>query len=347
MKLASIRPTLENEWGIHLAQDAELLPREYRRNFDLALDAQPTLVTTANSGIPGWLASYVDPEVIRILQTPNKGAEILGEEKSGDWTTETATFMVVENTGEVAPYGDWDNNGHSDANVDWVNRQSYLFQTVIQYGDLQVDRAGLARLNWVGELQTSAAATLAKFQDYTYHFGVAGLANYGILNEPSLPAALTPSTKAAGGTRWVNNGVVVATANEIYSDIQGMVLDLVTRTSGIIQKSDALKLVMAPQSDVALMQTNQFGINVLDLLQKNFPNLTVVTDPRYATASGNVVQLWAERFNGTKSATCAFNEKLRDHQIVRMLSSYAQKKTSGTWGVVVKAPIAVSQMLGV
>lgn len=347
MKLASIRPTLENEWGIHLAQDAELLPREYRRNFDLALDAQPTLVTTANSGIPGWLASYVDPEVIRILQTPNKGAEILGEEKSGDWTTETATFMVVENTGEVAPYGDWNNNGHSDANVDWVNRQSYLFQTVIQYGDLQVDRAGLARLNWVGELQTSAAATLAKFQDYTYHFGVAGLANYGILNEPSLPAALTPSTKAAGGTRWVNNGVVVATANEIYSDIQGIVLDLVTRTSGIIQKSDALKLVMAPQSDVALMQTNQFGINVLDLLQKNFPALTVVTDPRYATASGNVVQLWAERFNGTKSATCAFNEKLRDHQIVRMLSSYAQKKTSGTWGVVVKAPIAVSQMLGV
>jgi len=347
MKLASIRPTLENEWGIHLAQDAELLPREYRRNFDVALDAQPTLVTTANSGIPGWLASYVDPEVIRILQTPNKGAEILGEEKSGDWTTETATFMVVENTGEVAPYGDWSNNGHSDANVDWVNRQSYLFQTVVQYGDLQVDRAGLARLNWVGELQTSAAATLAKFQDYTYHFGVAGLANYGILNEPSLPAALTPSTKAAGGTKWVNNGVVVATANEIYSDIQGMVLDLVSRTSGIIQKSDALKLVMAPQSDVALMQTNQFGINVLDLLQKNFPSLTVVTDPRYATASGNVVQLWADRFNGVRPAVCAFNEKLRDHQIVRMLSSYAQKKTSGTWGVVVKAPIAVSQMLGV
>lgn len=347
MKLASIRPTLENEWGIHLAQDAELLPREYRRNFDMALDAQPTLVTTANSGIPGWLASYVDPEVIRILQTPNKGAEILGEEKSGDWTTETATFMVVENTGEVAPYGDWNNNGQSDANVDWVNRQSYLFQTVVQYGDLQVDRAGLARLNWVGELQTSAAATLAKFQDYTYHFGVTGLANYGILNEPNLPAALTPSTKAAGGTKWVNNGVVVATANEIYSDIQGMVLDLVGRTAGIIQKSDGLTLVMAPQSDVALMQTNQFGLNVMDLLQKNFPALKIVTDPRYATASGNVVQLWADRFNGTRPAVCAFNEKLRDHQIVRMLSSYAQKKTSGTWGVVVKAPIAVSQLLGV
>lgn len=347
MKLATVRPTLEADWGIHLAQDAEFMPAEYRRNFNLALDAQPTLVTTANSGIPGWLAAYVDPEAVRIVQTPNKGAEILGETKTGDWTTETATFMVVENTGEVAPYGDWNNNGRSDANVDWVNRSSYLFQTVVQYGDLQVDRAGLARLNWVGEVQTSAAATLAKFQDFTYHYGVAGMACYGMLNEPNLPAALTPATKAAGGTKWVNNGVVVGTANEIYSDLQALVLDLVGRTSGVIQKTDAFKLVMPPQSDVALMQTNQFGISVIDLLQKNFPNLTVVTDPRHATASGNVVQLWADRFNGTQVATCAFNEKLRDHQIVRMLSSYAQKKTSGTFGVVVKAPIAMSQMLGV
>lgn len=347
MKLASVRPVLEQEWGIHLAQDADFLPREFRRNYDLALDAQPTLLTSANSAVPGWLTAYIDPEVVRILQTPNKGAEILGEEKTGDWTTETATFMVVENTGEVAPYGDWSNNGHSDANVDWVNRQSYLFQTVVQYGDLQVDRAGLARLNWVGELQTSAAATLNKFQDYTYHFGVAGLACYGMLNDPNLPAALTPGTKAAGGTRWVNNGVVVATANEIYSDLQALVLDVVGRTSGIVQKTDGLTLVLPPQSDVALMQTNQFGISVMDLLQKNFPSLKIVTDPRHATASGNVVQLWADRWNGTKVATAAFNEKLRDHQIVRMLSSYAQKKTSGTWGVVVKAPIAVSQMLGV
>jgi hypothetical protein len=347
MKLASIRPTLEDEWGIHLAQDAELLPREFRRNYNLALDAQPTLLTAANAGVPGWLTAYVDPEVIRILQTPNKGAEIFGEVKQGDWTTDTATFMVVENTGEVAPYGDWNNNGRSDANVNWINRQSYLFQTTISYGDLQVDRAGVARLNWVGELQTSAALTLDKFSDYTYHFGVAGMALYGSLNDPNLPAALPPSTKAAGGTKWVNNGVIVATANEIFNDLTTLVMDLVTRTSGIIQKTDAMKLVLPPQSDVGLMATNQFGISVMDLLQKNFPNLKIVTDPRHATASGNVVQLWADRWNGGSVATAAFNEKLRDHQPVRQLSSYAQKKTSGTWGVVVKAPIAVSQMIGV
>ena len=165
MKLATIRPTLENTWGIHLAENAEFIAPAYKRDFNLAMDAQPTLVTTANSGIPGWLTSFVSPEVVRILQSPNEGVQVLGEEKTGDWKTETATFMVVENTGEVAPYGDWNNNGRSDANVDWVNRQSYLFQTIVRYGDLQVDRAGLARLDWVSELQNSAAMTLDKFMD--------------------------------------------------------------------------------------------------------------------------------------------------------------------------------------
>jgi hypothetical protein len=347
MKLASIRPTLEKRWGIHLPEGAEFIQPDYKQDYTLALDAQPTLVTTANSGIPGWLTNFVSPEVINILQSPNEGVQVLGEEKTGDWTTENASFMVVENTGEVAPYGDWNNNGRSDANVDWVNRSSYLFQTIVRYGDLQVDRAGLARLNWVSELQNSAAMTLDKFQDYTYHFGVAGMACFGMLNDPNLPPALTPSTKAAGGTVWVTNNVTTATANEIYADISAVVMDAVTRGKGRLKKSDAMTLVMPPQSDVALMQTNEFGINVMDLLKKNFPNMDIVIDPRHATASGNVMQLWFKTFNGMKVATCAFNEKLRDHQIVRELSAYAQKKTSGTFGVIVKAPVAVAQMLGI
>ena len=98
---------LETEWGIiPLAQD--YLPQEFRRNYDMAMDAQPTLATTSSAGIPAWLSQFVDPEVVRILQSPNEGANILGERKTGDWTTQTAFFPVVENTGEVSSYGDWE-----------------------------------------------------------------------------------------------------------------------------------------------------------------------------------------------------------------------------------------------
>ncbi|MGO4738638.1 hypothetical protein AB4099_18970 [Bosea sp. 2KB_26] len=338
---------LEREWGIVLPLAMDYLPREFRADYQFALDAQPALATTGSGGIPAWLTQYVDPEVVRILQAPNEGAEILGETKKGDWTTQTATFPVVENTGEVSSYGDFNANGRSDANVNWPQRQAYLFQTVVEYGDLQVERAGAAKLNWVGEQQTSAAATLDKFGDFTYHFGVAGLQNYGLLNDPSLSAALTPSTKAAGGVKWINNNAIVATANEVYADIQALFSQLVAQTAGRVKRTHQLTLAMAPGADVAMTATNSFGITVGDLLAKSFPNLKVKTSYRYGTAAGNVVQLIADTFDGHDTGYCAFNEKLRDHAVVRQLSSWQQKKTSGTWGAIIRYPLAISQMLGV
>lgn len=338
---------LERDWGIILsAQD--YMPNDYKRNFQVALDAQPALVTATNAGIPAWMTMYTDPEVIRILQAPNKGAEILGEKRQGDWTTQTAMFLVVENTGEVSTYGDYSNNGKSDANVNFPQRQSYLFQTILEYGDLEVERAGEARLNWVSEKQTSAALTLDKFQDYTYHNGVAGLQNYGLLNDPSLSAPITPVTKSAGGVTWITaGGAINATANEIFADIQALFYKLVQQTAGRVETSSKLTLAMSPTSAVALTATNSFGITVGDLLKKNFPALEVKTSPRYATASGNLVQMIAGNFDGHDVGFCAFNEKMRDHTIVRDLSSIKQKKTSGTWGAIIRYPVAITQMLGV
>ena len=51
MTLARDKARLERDWGIHvLAQD--WLPEDYRSHFSMALDAQPTLVSTASSGVP-------------------------------------------------------------------------------------------------------------------------------------------------------------------------------------------------------------------------------------------------------------------------------------------------------
>ena len=64
--------------------------------MDMALDAQPTLITTANSAIPAYLANFIDPDIIKVLLAPNKGAEILGEAKKGSFADVTATFPIVE-----------------------------------------------------------------------------------------------------------------------------------------------------------------------------------------------------------------------------------------------------------
>jgi hypothetical protein len=337
---------LEAEWGI-VPMASDWMPKAFKNNFAMACDAQPALVTQPNAGIPAWLTSFVDPEVVRILQTPNKGAQILGEVKKGDWETQTAYFPMIENVGEVSSYGDYNDNGISDVNASWEARQPYLFQTHLTIGDLEEARAGAAKLNLVAEKQISAAKTLDKFQDITYHFGVAGLANYGVLNDPSLPAPVTPSTKAAGGVKWVNNGQVNAQAGEVYSDFMALYTQLATQAPGQVDTDTEFTFVYASSVSGALAATNQFGITVKAYIKETFPNVNFVSDPRYSTSAGNVVQLIAKTFDGQQTGYCAFNEKLRDHRIEYKSSSYLQKKTSGSFGAIIRYPLAFATMLGV
>src|SRR6185503_6841969 len=137
--------------GVILPDVRSYLPEEFAQDIELAMDAQPTLTTAPNAGIPAFLTLYQDPQVIRILFSPNKAADIFGETRKGTWLDETMMFTLVEHTGEVSSYGDWNENGSAGANTNWPQRQSYLFQVMKQYGDRELERAGLAKLSWVSE----------------------------------------------------------------------------------------------------------------------------------------------------------------------------------------------------
>lgn len=332
------------------------LPEAFKANIQLAMDAQPGLTTQPNSGVPAFLTNYVDPAVFEILFAPNMGAEILGERKTGDWTTQTAFFPTVEHTGEVSTYGDYNENGSSGANTNWPQRQSYLYQTFVEYGELELERAGLAKLNWVSEQNGAAALSLSKFSNLSYFFGINGLQNYGILNDPNLTASLTPSTKVYGGNKWVNNGQVVASANEIFNDIQSIWIQLVSQANGLIDAKAKVKLCMSPNTAIAMTATNSFGVNVRALLKENFPNIEEVVAVQYGQltasnpqgiAAGNLVQMIVDSVEGQETGHCAFNEKMRAHKIIQGASSWRQKQTGGTWGAIIRQPFGIASMLGV
>ena len=348
------------ELGISWESGAEpkgYVADEFRRNWVGAIDAMPTLTTDPNAGIPAMLTTFIDPQVYEILFAPNKAAEVLGESRKGTWLDDTALFPVVEHTGEVSSYGDYANSGRAGLNMNWPARQSYLFQTIKQYGERELERAGLGRINYVSEIDKSAATMLNKFLNLSYFFGVAGLQNYGLLNDPSLPSNLTPATKAAGGVTWFTaGGAVNATANEVYNDIVAIYEQLVINAAGLIDKSSKLVLVMSPGSEVALTFTNSFNVSTTDLLKKNFPNIRFVTAVQYGSYSssnpqgvvaGNMVGLIAESIEGQQTGFCAFNEKMRSHVIVREMSAFKQKETAGTWGAIIRMPIAFQGMVGI
>jgi hypothetical protein len=324
----------------------------------MAMDAATgPMMTDPNSSIPALLTTAVDPEVIRIVFAPLEFAEILGERKAGDWLEDTRVFPVIEQTGEVSSYGDYNNNGRAGINFNYPQFQSYLYQCIINYGEREAARAGLLKINYVSELNLAAADLLNRFGNLSYAYGISGLQNYGIINNPYLAAYVSPALKAWGGITWFDGNAPAATANEVYNDIVALVEKLILQGNGTIDQKSEMILAMSPQSSVALTFTNSFGVNVNDLLKKNFPNMKVVTAPQYGTqgatnaqgysTAGNAMQLIVRKIQGQNVTYAAFNEKMRAHKLVPELSSWKQKFTSGVWGTILRIPMGVVGMIGI
>ena len=346
--------------GVTMPDVRSYVPDEFRYDFGMAMDAvsaQPGLsATDPNSAIPVIFTTMVDPKVFKALFAPNKAAVIMGEERRGTWVDDTIMLPITEAEGEVSSYGDYADSGTVNTNANWPQRQAYLFQVVKQYGERELERAGLARINWVSELDYSAALMLNKFSNLTYFFGVQGLQNYGLLNDPHLNASLTPATKAWGGTTWYNGTNIAATANEIYLDIENTFAQLVTQTAGLVNRETPMVLALSPSSEAALTATNSFNVNVSDLLKKNFPNLKVENAVQYGVlsatnpqgvAAGNFMQLIAKEVEGMETGYCSFNEKMRAHKLIPMMSSFKQKVSGGSWGCILRITATIASMVGI
>lgn len=301
-------------------------------------DAQPELVTLNNAGIPAWLTNYFDPTLIEVVLSPMKATEIVGSEvQKGDWTSTYATFAMIESVGEVSSYGDFNPNGMTKANVNYPHRQCYLYQTFTQWGELEAERMALSRVDWANQQSQASMKALNRFQNESYFYGISGLQNYGLLNDPNLyaPIAATASWQASG-----------TTPEQIYEDVRRLFAKLQRQSDSVVDSESPMTLALSSYSDSALDKTNQYGLSARDQLNKHFPNLTVKTAPQYSTASGELVQLIANEVDGKKTAETAFNAKMRAHAVIVGHSSWSQKKSQGTFGTIIYRPFAIAQLLG-
>lgn len=337
---------LGRRYGIHfhrrLANDSteelralELMSRE------LAFDAQPQLITAANAGIPSLFTTYVDPKIIEILVSPTKAIELYGETKKGTWVSETAMFIIAERTGEVASYNDFSQDGMSNANINFPQRQSYHYQTNTRWGERELARAAEAKVDWANQVNMGSVLALNKFQNYAYLFGIGGLQNYGGTNDPALPAPIAPTQSWYG-----------ADGSVIYADILRLVQELIIQSNGLVDAESNFTMGISPANCVNLNNTNSFNINVFAQIKLNFPNLKIITLPEFAINGGGqaggteLVQLIADSVEGQRTCEAAFTEKMRAHAMVVKTSSWEQKKSQGTWGVIFYRPAMVAQMLG-
>lgn len=312
-----------------------------------AMDADPQPGLAANGGIPAIVSTFIDPEIVRTIFAKQKAVDILGEKKKGSWAQDTMMIQRVEQSGDVVAYDDYSEQGANQVTSRWENRQVYRYQTMVTYGELEQERYGLAMLPYVAEKQRAAAWTLNQAQNKFYFYGVAGLLNYGILNDPDLPTPITPAN-VGGAVQWKDKQVI-----DIYNDIvTGLYADLVDRSNGAVgdgvDMASPLVLAMSPVSSVYFKRSNEvFGNSVEKMVKDTFPNIRIEVAPQYSTDAGELVQMFVETAQGQDAGYCAYSEKLRAHPVITMTSSWKQKHSGTTYGAVITQPFLFAQMLGV
>jgi hypothetical protein len=312
------------------------------KTAQLAQDA--ALVTLPNSTVPVELLAYIDPRVIEILTAPRRAREIFSETRKGNWTTAYQKWRTDEVVGRTQAYSDFAQNGVADVNSNWKAREQYLFQTVIQYGDLETAVAGAAMIDFAAAKQRAAATVINIDANRFYLLGVAGKEIYGILNDPDLPSAIVA---AANGTGSVTTHWSGKTTQQIYEDVLALFSELVSQSAGLIDNSTPLILVLSPATSVFLGAATDFNVSVLDMLNKYFSSLKIVTLPELASlTAGNTAFLIAPEIAGMPTGELGYGEKVLAGRVVPELSALKQKYVSSTYGGLVLIPFAFAPMTG-
>lgn len=327
-----------------------IVPRDGARAFlddaaragIVALDSAP--VTPTSNAVPQWMLNHIDPKVVEVLLAPKTAEQIFKPARKGDIHTKTATFQLVETAGFVDAYGDFSNGGMSDVNITFPTRQSYAFETMVRWGDMQIQEWGEAKIDYYVRNEIAAANTLKEAHNRIWFHGVAGMENYGILNDPTLPPTISPAPDpdAANAVAWEEK-----TSLGIYNDFLALFRRLSEQGMGNVTMSDPLVAVMSNNVAPYMLKTNQYNVAVADILGKAFPNLRTVVAPEYATPAGETLMLVAERVDGNPTGELGYSDLHRSHGIVRLASSYQEKKSAGNWGAIIYYPLAIATMVGV
>ncbi|MFT8517327.1 MAG: DUF2184 domain-containing protein, partial [Acetobacter persici] len=151
-----------NRLGFIMPEARGMIANSLLASDALAQDAQPALSTTASGGIPAFMSAWVDPALIKVAFAPMRAAALLGEVRKGDWVPRPAIFPMIETTGEVSSYGDWNGNGQVSLNPTYPDRQSYHYQVFVSWGEMELALAGQARLHWADRLPQAPALKLKK-----------------------------------------------------------------------------------------------------------------------------------------------------------------------------------------
>lgn len=311
----------------------------------LNLYGQDSAITTPNAGLPAEFFTYYDRRVIDVFFAKTVAEQIGKMYKGGSWEDAFYRTRIREAVGATRPYSDLSAEQNVNSNTNYVIRQAYRMELVKQWGDLQVAENAKALIDYVSDINVAASHVLAQDLNNIFFYGVSGLQNYGILNDPNLPAYETPNTVDTR-VKWQDKSLP-----EIVTDLTKMLSSLYANAEGWINPDTKLRLALPP-SVLPILQgkISALGYSVFQWIKDNLGDRIIediVIAPQLATSTGNMVMLYAMEMNGQDVINNVFGELYKSHGVVRQLSSFVEKVSASSYGAVVRYPFAIVRMLGV
>ena len=176
-----------------------------KTNFSkTALAMDSALQTTPNVGYPASFFQYIDPQIVEILFGVTNANRIAPEVKQGTWADEYYSFVCEEASGDVTAYSDRTEQVTTEVNYNFQTREQARFETIIQYGNLETDKANQAKIALSSRKQIAGANIIARKQNQFYLFGVSGKINHGLLNSSDLNPSVNPNTITVGGSTYTD-----------------------------------------------------------------------------------------------------------------------------------------------
>lgn len=307
----------------------------------------PGSVPTPIQFLQNWLPGFV-----HMITTARKIDELLGIMTTGSWEDEEIVQGVLEPLGSAEPYSDFGNVPFASWNATYERRSLVRFEKGMQVGRLEELRAGRMRIDAAGEKRDNAALSLEIARNNVGFFGYNDGLNrtYGMLNDPSLPAAIAVPDGAGGDTEWSTK-----TFLEITADIRLALKTLrIQSQSNINPKKDAITMALPFDVVDYLSVTSEFGNSVQDWINTNYPKLRVEDAPQFSAAVGglNVGYFYAESVadsgsDGGQTWIQAVPSKFETLGVEKRSKSYLEDYSNATAGVMLKRPFAVVRLTGI
>ena len=316
----------------------------------LAMDS--ALQTTPNVGYPASFFQYIDPQIVEILFGVTNANKIAPEVKQGSWADEYYTYTAEEATGDVTAYSDRTENVTTEVNYNFQTREQARFETIIQYGNLETDKANQAKIALASRKQIAGANIIARKQNQFYLYGVSGKINYGLLNDPNLNPSINPNSITVGGstyTTWADKVAKDASSagNHVFNDVLKLWSELSSKNGGNIDQNERIILAVSNAVVSYLSAPNQFGLTAMQMIKDNFPNLEVVQLPELSTQAGEQIKMIVPSLYGVDTVNLVYSDKFRALQVVQTVSGFKQKLVGTSYGAVVKRSSLIATMTGV